>query len=301
MSVIEINHLAKHFGDVRAVDGLSFAIEAGTVAGFLGPNGSGKTTTLRTLVGLVAPTAGGATINGRPYRDLRDPLREVGALLEASAAHPARTARNHLRVLAAEARVPRSRVDELLELVDLGAAADRRAGGFSLGMKQRLGLAGALVGDPQILILDEPANGLDPEGMRWLRDFLRSFASQGRTVLLSSHVLSEIAQTVDEVVVINSGRLVVHSPLSELIEQRGEHRVRVRSSQPAVLAEALHIAGMPNSTDGTTLTIDGGSQDVIAQIAFDHGVVVYEITGESSTLEEAFLVLTAEPAEEVRP
>ena len=163
MSVIEINHLAKHFGDVRAVDDLSFAIEAGTVAGFLGPNGSGKTTTLRTLVGLVAPTAGGATITGLPYRDLRDPLREVGALLEASAAHPARTARNHLRVLAAEARVPRSRVDELLELVDLGAAADRRAGGL-LGMKQRLGLAGALIGDPQILILDEPANGLDPGG-----------------------------------------------------------------------------------------------------------------------------------------
>jgi ABC-2 type transport system ATP-binding protein len=301
MSVIEINHLAKRFGDVRAVDDLSFAIEAGTVAGFLGPNGSGKTTTLRTLVGLVAPTAGGATINGRPYRDLRYPLREVGALLEASAAHPARTARNHLRVLAAEARVPRSRVDELLELVDLGAAADRRAGGFSLGMKQRLGLAGALVGDPQILVLDEPANGLDPEGMRWLRDFLRLFAAQGRTVLLSSHVLSEIAQTVDEVVVINSGRLVVHSPLSELIEQRGEHRVRVRSSEPAALAEALRSAGMPSSTDGTTLTVDGGSQEVIAQIAFDHGVVVFEITGESTTLEEAFLVLTADHAEEVRP
>jgi ABC-2 type transport system ATP-binding protein len=299
MSVIEISHLAKDFGDVRAVDDLSFSIESGTVAGFLGPNGSGKTTTLRTLVGLVAPTAGSVTFAGRPYRELQQPLREVGALLEASAAHPARTARNHLRVLAAEARVPRSRVNEMLELVDLGAAADRRVGGFSLGMRQRLGLAGALIGDPQILILDEPANGLDPEGMRWLRDFLRSFAAEGRTVLLSSHVLSEIAQTVDEVVVINSGRLVTHAPLTELMADRSERRVRVRSSRPAVLAEALHDAGMPTTTIDSTLTVTGGSQETIAQIAFDHGVVVYEIAAESATLEDAFLVLTADPLEEV--
>lgn len=168
-------------------------------------------------------------------------------------------------------------------------------------MKQRLGLAGALIGDPQVLILDEPANGLDPEGMRWLRDFLRSLAAEGRTVLLSSHVLAEIAQTVDEVVVINTGRLVTHAPLRDVIKQRSASRVRVRSSQPAVLAEVLHGAGMTSTTDGTTLTVEGGSQDAIAQIAFDHSVVVYEITAESSTLEDAFLVLTADPAEEVRP
>src|SRR3954469_18514823 len=234
MSVIQIHRLTKDFGSVRAVDDLSFAIEDGTIVGFLGPNGSGKTTTLRSLVGLVTPTSGTATIDGRAYRELVDPLRQVGVMLAASA-HPARTARNPLSVLAAEAGVPASRADELLDLVDLGSAARRRVGGFSLGMRQRLGLAGALIGDPRILVLDEPANGLDPEGIRWLRDFLRGLAAEGRTILLSSHVLAEVAQTVDRVVVISGGRLVVHAPLSQLTNGAPAHHVRVRPADPVRL------------------------------------------------------------------
>jgi ABC-2 type transport system ATP-binding protein len=299
MSIIEINHLTKDYGAVRAVDDLSFEVEAGTIAGFLGPNGSGKTTTLRSLLGLVAPTGGSTTIAGRPYRELRDPLREVGVMLEA-ATHPARSARNHLRVLAAEAGVPRSRVDELLDLVELGGAAGRKVGGFSLGMHQRLGLAGALIGDPGILVLDEPANGLDPEGIRWLRDFLRALVGEGRTILLSSHVLAEVAQTVDEAVVINHGRLVVHAPLSQLMDNGSGQRVRVRSPQPMALTSALNTAGMLIAENGgDTLTVTGVAQEAIGQLAFDRGIVLYEIVAESTSLEEAFLTLTATPAEEV--
>jgi ABC-2 type transport system ATP-binding protein len=293
MSVIEVSCLTKDFGRVRAVDNLSFTIDAGLIAGFLGPNGSGKTTTLRSLLGLVAPTAGGGTIAGRPYRELRQPLREVGAMLEA-AAHPARSARNHLRIVAAEARVPRSRVDELLDLVELRGAADRKVGGFSLGMHQRLGLAAALIGDPGILVLDEPANGLDPEGIRWLRDFLRALAGEGRTVLLSSHVLGEVAQTVDEAVVINHGRLVVHAPLSELVANGPGRSVHVRSPQLGRLDSVLRGAGMlaiRRGDDG--LTVRGGGQEAIGQLAFDHGIVLYEICAESASLEEAFFELTS--------
>ena len=221
--VIEIHDLTKDYGDVRAVDHLSFTVEAGTITGFLGPNGSGKSTTLRALLGLVAPTNGTATIAGQRYRDLADPLGQVGAMLEATA-HPARSARNHLRAFALEAGRPRRRVQELLDLVELSAAADRRVGGYSLGMKQRLGLATALIHDPQILVLDEPANGLDPQGIRWLRDFLRTLADEGHTILLSSHVLAEVAQTVDEVVVVDHGRLVTHQPLAQLLaQQRAVH------------------------------------------------------------------------------
>jgi ABC-2 type transport system ATP-binding protein len=215
MTAIAVTGLHKSYGPVQAVAGAGFGAAPGRVTGFLGPNGSGKTTTLRALLGLVTPDAGTATIGGRPYHELRDPLREVGAMLDASA-HPGRTARDHLRVLAAEAGVPGSRADELLALVDLAGAARRRAGGFSLGMRQRLGLAGALIGDPPVLVLDEPANGLDPLGMRWLRDFLRNLAAEGRTVLLSSHALGEVAQTADDVVVISHGRVVAESPLEDL-------------------------------------------------------------------------------------
>ena len=297
MSVIEVSRLTKDYGAVRAVDDLSFNVQAGVIAGFLGPNGSGKTTTLRSLLGLVAPTAGAATIAGRPYRELRDPLREVGALLEATA-HPARSARSHLRVVAAEARVPRSRVDELLDLVELRGAAERKVGGFSLGMRQRLGVAGALIGDPAILVLDEPANGLDPEGIRWLRDFLRTLADEGRTIFLSSHVLSEVAQTVDEAVVINQGRLVTHAPLSELVDNGPGRNVHVRSPQLDTLDSILRDAGMltaRNASDG--LTVMGGGQEAIGQLAFDHGVVLYEIFSESTSLEEAFFELTSSRAE----
>jgi ABC-2 type transport system ATP-binding protein len=214
--MITVHDLKKAYGPVQAVSSVSFTAAPGRVTGFLGPNGSGKTTTLRALVGLVRPDAGSATIGGKEYAELTDPLRTVGTMLDASA-HPARTARDHLRVLAAEAGVPGSRADELLALVDLEGAARRRAGGFSLGMRQRLGLAGALIGDPPVLVLDEPANGLDPMGMRWLRDFLRGLAAEGRTVLLSSHALTEVSQTADDAVVITKGVVVAQAPLDELI------------------------------------------------------------------------------------
>src|SRR3954462_2333686 len=270
MAIITIQHLTKDFGPVRAVDDLSFDIDEGKVVGFLGPNGSGKTTTLRALVGLVAPTAGTATIHGVPYAQLADPLSQIGVMLEA-ASHPARSARNHLRVLAAEGGIPLSRADEMLDLVDLGDAARRRAGGFSLGMTQRLGLAGALLGDPRILVLDEPANGLDPEGIRWLRDFLRGLAAEGRTVLLSSHVLSEVAQTVDEVVVINHGRLIAHDTLEALSNGSGP-RVRVRSPQHARLAAVLAEHGYQASPEGEDgLLVAGSGPEALGQLAFDHG------------------------------
>ena len=298
MSIISIQNLTKDFGPVRAVDDLSFDIDEGKVVGFLGPNGSGKTTTLRSLVGLVTPTAGTATINGVPYAELRAPLSQIGVMLEA-ASHPARTARNHLRVLAAEGGIPASRADEMLDLVDLGGAARRRSGGFSLGMTQRLGLAAALLGDPSILVLDEPANGLDPEGIRWLRDFLRDLAGEGRTVLLSSHVLSEVAQTVDEVVVINHGRLITHSTLDELDRGAGP-RVRVRSPQLEKLAGVLTAWGFDARRDGPdALLVAGAAQEQLGQLAFDHGVVLHEIAAESSNLEDVFFDLTSTPDLEV--
>jgi ABC-2 type transport system ATP-binding protein len=295
MAIIRIQHLTKDFGAVRAVDDLSFDIDEGKVVGFLGPNGSGKTTTLRSLVGLVEPSSGTATIHGVAYAELRDPLRQIGVMLDA-ASHPARSARNHLRVLAVESGLPASRADEMLALVDLSGAAPRRAGGFSLGMTQRLGLAGALLGDPQILVLDEPANGLDPEGIRWLRDFLRGLAAEGRTVLLSSHVLSEVAQTVDEVVVINHGRLIAHSTLAGLSAGAGP-RVRVRSPQLERLAAVLAARGHETTRDEAgALLVAGTSQEAVGQLAFDHGVVLHEIAAEASNLEDAFFDLTSTPA-----
>jgi ABC-2 type transport system ATP-binding protein len=216
MATIEVRGLTKRFGPVLAVDQLSFQVQRGTVVGFLGPNGAGKTTTLRVLLGLVRPDAGSATINGQPYTRLPEPLHQVGAVLEASSFYPGRTARNHLRIQAMAGRADPSRIDDVLGLVDLTGAADRRVGGFSLGMRQRLGLAAALLNDPEILILDEPANGLDPEGVRWLRDLVRGLAAEGTTVLISSHILAEIAQTVDEVIILDHGRLVAQAPLSEL-------------------------------------------------------------------------------------
>jgi ABC-2 type transport system ATP-binding protein len=297
MPLVEIQSLVKHYGAVRAVDGVSFSVEAGTITGFLGPNGSGKTTTLRALLGLLTPTSGSATIGGRLYQDLAAPMREVGAMLDA-VAHPSRTARNQMRILAAEASVARSRVDELLALVELDGAADRRVGGFSLGMRQRLGLAGALIGDPRLLVLDEPSNGLDPEGIRWLRDFLRSLAGEGRTILLSSHVLPEVAQTVDDVVVISGGRVAAQAPLAQLT-QRSSQQVRVRASHPDALAAALREDGLDvTGSDGDEITVSGASQHAVAQLAFDHGIVVYEIATETSSLEDVFFALTNTPAEE---
>jgi ABC-2 type transport system ATP-binding protein len=216
MAAISVKGLTKRFGDVLAVDQLDFQVDPGTVVGFLGPNGAGKTTTLRMLLGLVTPTAGTATIAGRPYRELPDPARRVGAVLEASGFHPGRSARDHLRVLATAAGLDPRRVDEVLERTGLAAAGRRRVGGFSLGMRQRLGLAAALLGDPEVLVLDEPANGLDPEGVHWLRGLIRGLAADGRTVLVSSHLLAEVAQTADQVVIIDKGRLVTQAPMAEL-------------------------------------------------------------------------------------
>jgi ABC-2 type transport system ATP-binding protein len=218
-AVVTVRSLTKRFGDIVAVDDLSFSLEAGTVTGFLGPNGAGKTTTLRLLLGLAEPTTGEALVFGRPYRDLHDPARRIGAVLESNDFHPGRTGRNHLRVLAAAAQLPLGRVDEVLVLVELEAAADRRVRTYSLGMRQRLGLATALLGDPELLVLDEPANGLDPAGVHWLRGFLRRFAEQGRTVLVSSHMLAEAALTVDEVVIIDHGHLVATGRLEELTQE----------------------------------------------------------------------------------
>jgi ABC-2 type transport system ATP-binding protein len=222
MTMIEVRGLTKHFGPVRAVDGVSFTVTPGTLTGFLGPNGAGKTTTLRMLLSLVEPDSGLATIGGQRYRDIPDPVHHVGAALEAASFHPGRTGRDHLRVHATAGQVSQSRVGKVLELTGLAGAARRRAGGFSLGMRQRLGLATALLGDPQVLILDEPANGLDPQGIRWLRELLRSLAAEGRTVLVSSHILGEVAMIADSVVIMNHGRLITQSTLAELTAGAGK-------------------------------------------------------------------------------
>jgi ABC-2 type transport system ATP-binding protein len=293
MSSIAVHRLTKRFGHVLAVDDLSFELDSGTVTGFLGPNGAGKTTTLRTLLGLVRPTSGSATIGGLAYRDLDHPVLQVGAVLEASSFHPARRARHHLRVLATAAGLPSRRVEEVLAQVGLSDAAGRRVGGFSLGMRQRLGLAAALLGDPEVLILDEPANGLDPEGVHWLRAFLRSFADQGRTVLVSSHLLAEVAQTVDHVVIIARGRLVTQSPLVELTN-RITRSVRVRTPQARALQGVLAARGIgAEITAADHLVATATTPEDVGTAAGAAGIVVYELTSEHSNLEETFLELTA--------
>ncbi|MFL6220227.1 MAG: ABC transporter ATP-binding protein [Actinomycetes bacterium] len=292
MAVITIQGLTKRFGPVVAVDDLSFEVDQGTVVGFLGPNGAGKTTTLRMLLGLVSPTAGSARIDGKPYRALAEPVRHVGAVLEASSFHPGRSARNHLRVVATAAGLPLARADQVLEQVALTQAAHRRVGGFSLGMRQRLGLATALLGDPQVLILDEPANGLDPEGVHWLRGLLRQLADQGRTVLVSSHVLAEVAQTVDQVVIIDRGRLVAQSTLAALTAG-ADRAVRVRTPQPAALRDLLVARGARVALDGPgQLTVTGATTEQVGQAAAAGGVVLHEMRFERSNLEDVFLELT---------
>jgi ABC-2 type transport system ATP-binding protein len=294
MAVITIQGLTKRFGPVTAVDDLSFEVDQGTVVGFLGPNGAGKTTTLRTLLGLVTPTAGSTRIDGKPYRELTDPIRHVGAVLEASSFHPGRSARNHLRVVATAAGLPHARADAVLEQVGLTQAARRRVGGFSLGMRQRLGLATALLGDPQVLILDEPANGLDPEGVHWLRGLLRQLAEQGRTVLVSSHVLAEVAQTVDQVVIIARGRLVTQSTLAALTA-RTDQLVRVRTPQAETLRSLLAAQGIHADPDGgdQLLAVDT-TTETVGQMAAAAGIVIYEMAAERSNLEDVFLQLTTQ-------
>jgi len=288
---LEVRGLAKRFGSTTAVDDLTFAIEPGRITGFLGPNGAGKTTTLRMLLGLVHPTAGEALVRGMPYRELDDPARTVGAVLEASSYHPTRSGRNHLWVLATAAGIPVARVDKVLEEVELAGAARRTVKTYSLGMRQRLSVAAALLGSPQLLVLDEPANGLDPEGIRWLRDFLRSFAGRGGTVFISSHVLAEIAQLADEVVIIHKARLVAHEPLAALTARSSGGTI-VRSPDAAGLRDRLEDAGIEATSSGPGELRAAAPPERVGEVAAAAGIVLHELRGEGASLEEAFLELT---------
>ena len=289
---VEVRALTKRYGPTVAVDGLSFAVARGQITGFLGPNGAGKSTTLRALLGLVRPTSGEARVEGQPYSSLRRPLQTVGAVLEAESFHPARSGRNHLRVLAAAAGIPAGRVDEVLGEVELTAAARRRVGGYSLGMRQRLSVAGALLGRPRLLVLDEPANGLDPEGIRWLREFLRAFAAGGGTVLISSHVLAEVAQLADEVVIIHRGRLITQEPLGALIARAGGGTV-VRSPEAVRLASELRRADLEVSGGGGGELVVAAPAERVGEIAAAAGIVLHELRPQGASLEEVFLELTA--------
>jgi ABC-2 type transport system ATP-binding protein len=288
---IEVVDLVKRFGGVTAVDHLSFTAQPGRVTGFLGPNGSGKSTTLRALLGLITPTQGAALIGRRPFRDLTDPVATVGAVLEPSF-HPTRTGRAHLETMAASAGLSRKRVEQVLEEVDIARAAHRPVGGFSLGMRQRLGLAGALLGDPQVLILDEPANGLDPAGMNWLRQFLRGLAAEGRTVLLSSHVLSEMAHTIDDVVVIAEGRLVTQATLSDLLDD-SDRMIRLHTPAAESLRDALTGDGVSAALEAADIVVvRGSSAEQVGTTALRVGAPIYEMTTNQADLETTFLQLT---------
>ncbi|TDC78248.1 ATP-binding cassette domain-containing protein [Micromonospora sp. KC606] len=292
---IVVSGLTKQYKNVRAVDNLSFTVEPGRVTGFLGPNGAGKTTTLRMLLNLVTPTSGTATIGGRRYADLTDPLRHVGAVLEASSAHKGRTGINHLRVICAAAGFPQGRADEALALVGLTPAAKRKFKGYSLGMKQRLGIAAAMLGDPRVLILDEPANGLDPEGIRWMRGFLKGLAQEGRTVLVSSHLLSEMQLLADDVVIIAAGQLVRQGPVDQVIGSMAQGvRVRVRTPQADELTAALKAqSATVTSDEHGVLLVDGADAPTVGRAALAAGVELHELTTERPDLERVFLELTA--------
>ncbi|MFJ4185136.1 ATP-binding cassette domain-containing protein [Kitasatospora sp. NPDC089509] len=293
--MIDINELTKRYGDVLAVDGLTFTVRPGRVTGFLGPNGSGKSTTLRMLLGLNTPTSGTATIDGRRYRDFGTGLRHVGALLDAGDLHPGRTATAHLTALARSNGLPKRRVQEVLETVGLGGAGRRRIGGFSLGMRQRLGIATALLGDPPVLVFDEPVNGLDPEGIRWARELFRSLAAEGRTVFVSSHIMSEMANTADHLIVIGGGRLIAAEPTADFAARATTAAVTVRTADPAALTGVLRDAGgsvLPEGPD--VLSVTGLTAAHINELAFTHRVMVHEVTAHGGTLEDAFMQLTAD-------
>ncbi len=297
-ATVEARGLTKRYGATLAVDDLSFAVRPGLVTGFVGPNGAGKSTTLRLILGLDAPNAGSALVNGRPYADLDSPLREVGALLDARATHPGRSARDHLRWLAASNGLSRTRVDEVLALVGLEGAARRKVGGFSLGMAQRLGLAGALLGDPPILLLDEPVNGLDPEGIRWIRGLLRSLASEGRAVLVSSHLMTELEGTADHLIVIGRGRLLADASVSDLLDVAVDARVTVRTPEAARVMTVLAGAGaVVTSTAVDTLSVVGLDAARIGDLAAEHGLRLYELSPQRASLEEAFFDLTGDAVE----
>ena len=297
--MIEIRQLVKQYGDKTAVDGLDFTVKPGVVTGFLGPNGAGKSTTMRLIVGLDAPTTGSATVNGRAYASYRAPLREVGALLEARSVHPGRSASSHLRALAATHGIGRRRVQEVIELTGLSSVARQRAGKFSLGMGQRLGIAAALLGDPETLMLDEPVNGLDPEGVLWVRTLLKGLAAEGRTVFVSSHLISEMAQTATNLIVIGRGKLLADPAVNQLTAQDGGQSATVTSSDPARLRQllagpAVTVTGAPGSD---TLRVTGLSARQIGTAAAQAGIAVYELTPQTASLEQAFMDLTGEHVE----
>jgi len=296
--MIEAVRVTKRYGATLAVDDLSFVARSGLVTGFLGPNGAGKSTTMRMIVGLDAPDAGRVTVNGRPYRELRFPLHEVGALLEAKAIHPGRSARNHLRWLADANGIGRSRVDDVLEEVGLAGVARRRAGGFSLGMGQRLGIAAALLGDPEVVVLDEPVNGLDPEGILWVRKLLRSLAGEGRTVFVSSHLMSEMSLTADHLVVIGRGRLIADASVADFIRSSSANHVRVVSPQAGVLRTSIEQRGGSVAIEGDdTLVVTGLDCREVGTLAAQDGLTLFELSPQRASLEEAFMEMTRDSAE----
>jgi ABC-2 type transport system ATP-binding protein len=290
--MIELSSLTKVYRHTRAVDDLTCTIESGHVTGFLGPNGAGKSTTMRMIVGLDRPTAGSATVLGKRYRDLKHPLRRVGALLDARQLYPNRSARAHLSWLAATTAIPAARVDEVIDMVGLTEVAGRPAGSFSLGMAQRLGIAVALLGDPEVLLFDEPVNGLDPEGIRWIRTLMRDLAAQGRTVLVSSHLLAEMSHTADRLLVIGRGRLIASSTMAEFLADSGAGTVRVRSPQHERFAEIMAAQGVSVQREDATLLVHGLDIEQVGQLAADHHLTLHELSTRQASLEEAYLRLT---------
>lgn len=295
--MIELTGLTKDFGRTRAVDDLTCTIEPGVVTGFLGPNGAGKSTTMRMILGLDHPTSGTATIDGRSYRELADPLRTVGAVLDARQVHPNRSARAHLRWIAASNRIPAGRVDEVLEAVGLTAVVGKKAGALSLGMSQRLGIAAALLGDPPVLIFDEPVNGLDPEGIRWVRTLIRTLAGEGRTVFVSSHLLAEMANTADRLIVIGRGRLIAATSVSDFVSRSGARTVRVRSPRADRLHELLTGRGADVAATGSTLLVHGLGIEDVGELAAANGVTLHELSAQQASLEDAYLQLTDDAVE----
>jgi ABC-2 type transport system ATP-binding protein len=298
MTSIDVTELTKEYGGRRAVDGITFSVRPGKVTGFLGPNGAGKSTTMRLVLGLDRPTSGRATIGGRPYADIDEPLRHVGALLDAQAAMGSRTGRDHLRILAAAARIPVRRVDEVLEQAGIASAAGRRIRTYSLGMRQRLGIAAALLGDPAVLMLDEPSNGLDPEGIIWIRELVRELAGEGRAILVSSHLMSETASFADQLVVLGRGRLLADTGMREFIGTWTTPRVRLRTTDGARLSAVLVEKGFrPVAGDDGRWTVEGARVEDIGPLAAEAGIPILELAGEEPSLEHAYLALTADEAE----
>ncbi|MDQ0871172.1 ABC-2 type transport system ATP-binding protein [Arthrobacter sp. V1I9] len=296
--MIEATGLTKVYGGKTAVAGVSFTVQAGQVTGFLGPNGAGKSTTMRMIMGLDRPTSGSVTVNGRPYAEHKAPLHEVGALLDAKAVHTSRSAYNHLLAMAATHNIPKARVREVIEMTGLEAVARKKAGGFSLGMGQRLGIAAALLGDPQTLILDEPVNGLDPEGVLWVRNLVRYLANQGKTIFLSSHLMSEMAQTADHLIVIGRGRIIADAPVKEIIAGTRQARTMVRTSAALQLSALLAGDGVTvDQSEPETLEVAGMDSRRIAQVALDNGILLYELTPQLSSLEDAYFDLTKDEVE----